>query len=169
MATESPPPTEPSLAALLSGILTDATAMLLQEWTLAKREVHQELRQTQRAALALGSGAGITVIGGLLLIVMLVLLLAAWTKMPLWGCYGLIGGTFAIVGGILVVRGKAHITALDRVLPQTRETLQGSVPRQTEQPAAERQPGVSSSPVPGRAGQPPGGAPALTPQPSGSW
>ena len=67
MATESLPPTEPSLAALLSGILTDATAMLLQQWTLAKREVHQELRQTQRAALALGSGAGVTVIGGLLL------------------------------------------------------------------------------------------------------
>jgi len=161
MGTESPPPTEPSLGALLSGILTDATAMLLQEWTLAKREVHQELRQTQRAALALGSGAGVAVIGGLLLIVMLVLLLAAWTKMPLWGCYGLIGGAFALVGGILVARSKAHITALDRVLPQTRETLQGSVPRQTEQPAAERQPGVSSSPVPGRAGQPPDGAPAL--------
>src|SRR3954470_19634783 len=131
MANESPSPPEPSLTALLSGILADAKAVLLQEWTLAKREVQQELRHTQRAALALGSGAGVAVIGGLLLMVMLVWLLAAWTKIPLWGCYGLIGGAVALIGGILVARGKAQITALDRVLPQTRETLQGSVPRQT--------------------------------------
>ena len=92
MDNRSPQPAAPSLAALLGGILNDAKDLLGQELTLAKLEGHDELRQIKAAALSLGIGVGVVAVGGMLLSVMLVHVLAAYTAVPLWGCYGAVGG-----------------------------------------------------------------------------
>jgi hypothetical protein len=100
----------PNLAALLGGIMHDAKDLLLQELTLAKLEGHDELRQIK------------TAVGGILLSLMLVHGLAAYTDIPLWGCYGIVGSVFGVLGWVLLASGKHKIEGID-VMPQTVETM----------------------------------------------
>ena len=106
MDTRSSHPAAPSLAALLGGIMHDAKELLVQELTLAKLEGHDELHQIKTAAISLGIGVGVTAIGGMLLSVMLVHVLAAYTDIPLWGCYGVVGSGFGVLGWVLLASGK---------------------------------------------------------------
>ena len=113
---------ESNLAALLGGIMNDAKDLLIQELTLAKLEVHDELRQIKTAALYLGIGIGAATVSGMLLSVMLVHVLAAYTDMPLWGCYGIVGSGFGVLGWVLLASGKHKVEEID-VMPQTVETM----------------------------------------------
>jgi hypothetical protein len=122
MDNRSPRPAAPSLAALLGGIMKDAKDLLVQELTLAKLEGHDELRQIKTAALSLGIGVGVAAVGGILLSVMLVQVLAAYTDIPLWGCYGIVGSVFGVLGGVLLALGKHKIEEIG-VMPQTMETM----------------------------------------------
>src|SRR6266511_2694153 len=99
MANASHPPSEPSLAVLLGGIVNDAKDLLVQQFTMAKLEVQDELRKTKAVALSLSIGLGILAMGGILLVLMLVHLLAVSTHIPLWGCYGIVGGILVVLGG----------------------------------------------------------------------
>jgi len=114
---------EPSLASLLGGIINDAKDLMVQEFTMAKLEVEDELRKTKTAAISFGIGAGVTAVGSLLLILMLVHLLRALTDIPLWGCYGIIGGALLVVGIVLLTMGKQTAEKIEVVPPQTVETL----------------------------------------------
>jgi hypothetical protein len=122
MDTRSPRPAAPSLAALLGGIMHDAKDLLVQELTLAKLEGQDELRHIKTAALSLGIGIGVAAVGGILLSVMLVHVLAAYTDIPLWGCYGIVGSVFGVLGWVLLASGKYKIEEID-VMPQTVETM----------------------------------------------
>jgi hypothetical protein len=122
MDTRSPQPAAPSLAALLGGIMKDAKDVLVQELTLAKLEGHEELGHMKTAALLLGIGGGVAAVGGLLLSVMLVHVLAAYTDMPFWGCYGIVGSVLAVLGWVLLAAGKHKIEEID-MMPQTVETM----------------------------------------------
>src|SRR5262245_30010213 len=114
---------EPSLAALLGGIINDARDLLLQEFTMAKLEMQDELRKTKTAAILLSIGIGVASIGGILLVLMLVHLLHSLTELPLWGCYGIVGGVFVLVGVIFLSTGKKTAEDIEVVPPQTVETL----------------------------------------------
>jgi len=118
---------EPSLAQLLTGIANDAKELLRQELALAKHEVREDLRKTKTAMLSLGIGVGVAAIGGLLLILMLVHLLNALAGLPLWACYGIVGGLFLIMGGVLLLIAKHTIARIDVVPPQTVETMKENV------------------------------------------
>ena len=122
MDNRSPRPAAPSLAALLGGIMHDAKDLLVQELTLAKLEGQDGLRHIKTAVLLLGIGVGVAAIGSMLLIVMLVHVLAAYTDIPLWGCYGIVGSVFGVLGGVLLASGKHKVEEID-VMPQTVETM----------------------------------------------
>jgi membrane-bound ClpP family serine protease len=114
---------EPTLTQLLTGLMNDAKELLRQELALAKHEVRQELRQTLLVVVFLGIGIGIAAIGGLLLILMLVHLLHALTALPLWACYGIVGGLFAVVGVVLLIIGKRKTAGIHMVPRETVETM----------------------------------------------
>jgi hypothetical protein len=117
-----PPSAEPSVAALVAGLINDARDLLLQEFTMAKLEVQDELRKTKAAALSLGIGVCIAAVGGLLLLLMLVHLLHALTPILLWGCYGIVGGVLLLAGLLLLFRGKKTAEEI-AVVPETVQTL----------------------------------------------
>jgi hypothetical protein len=119
--------TEPTLAQLVGELVVDAKQLLRQELALAKHEMHEEVRKTKIALVSFGVGAGIGAIGGLLLIVMVVHLLNALTELPLWTCYGIVGGVCAIAGIVLLYRGEHQITQIDLVPEQTVETMKENV------------------------------------------
>jgi len=116
-------PGEPSLAALIGSIMNDAKDLLVHEFTMAKLEVRDELNKTKTAAISLGVGAGIAAVGSLLLILMLVHLLRAFTAIPLWGCYGIIGTVLLVIGVALLMTGKKTAQKIDVIPPQTVDTL----------------------------------------------
>jgi len=122
MPNASHPSAEPSLAALIGGIINDARDLLLQEFTMAKLEVQDELRKTKAAVISLGIGIGIAAVGGLLLLLMLVHLLHALTPIPLWGCYGIVGGVLVLAGLLVLYSGKKAVEEIE-VVPETVETL----------------------------------------------
>lgn len=99
----------PGFSSLISGILRDAKDLVIQGAALAKLEVKDELRKAKSAAIAAGIGLGTAAIGGILLILMVVHLLAASTEIPLWGSYGIVGGVLLVVGGILFAAGKSKV------------------------------------------------------------
>ena len=92
MGNGSPQTSRASFVSLVGGIARDAKDLLLQEVALTKLAAQYELRQAKSASITLGIGIGAVALGGILLMLMLVHLLEAWTVVPLWGCYGIVGG-----------------------------------------------------------------------------
>jgi Putative Actinobacterial Holin-X, holin superfamily III len=134
---------ELSVAALLGGIVNDVKDLLVQELALTKLEVQDTLRKAKTAAIALGIGIGVVAIGGMLLMLMLVQVLAAYTEIPLWGCYGIVGGVLVVLGGVLLAMGKRQVEEIDVVPQRTLETMKENVQWLTEQPTCNR-----TSPLP---------------------
>jgi hypothetical protein len=126
-------PREPTVAQLLTGLVQDAQKLLRQEVALATHELRRELRTTIRAGMSLGIGIGLAAIGGWLLILMLVHLVHALTALPLWACYGIVGGLLAAGGIGLLVLGKQKLVQLHLVPQDTVKTMKENVQWLTEQ------------------------------------
>lgn len=118
---------EPTLAELVNGLMSDATLLLHQELALAKQELYEEADKAKSAMASLGVGIGIAVIGGLLLIIMLVHALQALTEWPIWTCYGIVGGFFAVLGAALLYRARQQISHIDIVPQLTVETMKENI------------------------------------------
>ena len=120
---------EPGLASLVSGIISDAQALLKQEVALARSEVTQEIRKTRDALISLGIGIAIATVGGLLLVLTLVHLLNWLTdgQLPLWACYGIIGALMVIIGGAVFFIGSHKASEINIVPRQTMETMKENV------------------------------------------
>ena len=104
------------LASLVGAIARDTERLLGQHADLLRSELREGLRGAPAAMAAMGAGAGLLAAGGLLGSLMLVHGLHKSTRIPLWACYGLVGGAMAAVAGGLVVAGTRRAAAL-RVLP----------------------------------------------------
>ena len=115
------------VVALIGDILADAYTLLLQELQLAKHELQEEARKTLSASLALGSGIFLALFGGLFLLFMLVYLLNALTELPLWACYGSIGGLLVIAAIALLVFGVKRVKQVQVLPVRTVETLKENV------------------------------------------
>jgi len=113
--------TDSSVADLISGLVTDAQQLVRREIDLAKHEVSIEVDKVKQGAVALGAGAGLAVIGALLLGHMLVYLVQALTGLSLWVSYLIVGAIFAIGGGILLMQGIKRMKDVD---PMPRETIE---------------------------------------------
>lgn len=96
-----------SFSILLGGVVIDAKDLLAQQLTLTKLELQRELDKAKTAAIALGIGLAIIAMGTTLLLLMLVQILAVYTEIPLWGCYGIVGGMLALFGALLIASGKS--------------------------------------------------------------
>lgn len=100
------------LAALLGDIVRDSGKLLGQQLDLLGAELKQELRRATGGAVSVAAGGGLTAAGGLLSGMMLAHLLHRTTRLPLWGCYGVVGGALAAGGAALLGAGGARLAHL---------------------------------------------------------
>lgn len=115
---------EPSMSALVSGIIRDTQTLIKQEMALAKHEVKDEVHKTVQAGVSLSVGVGLVAVGAGLLLLMLVHLLNwAIPAMPSWGGYGIVGGIVLLVGVGLLLFARSKAEDIHLQLPQTTETL----------------------------------------------
>jgi len=121
--------TTPSMASLVTGIIGDAERLVKQEVTLARRELQAEFEKLKTAIMSMALGGGVALLGGLLLSFFLVYFLNALTydRLPLWACFGIVGGLLAVTGGILLFIGATKVSEIQLVPPQTAETMKENV------------------------------------------
>ena len=119
--------TKSRFASLIEELIGDIKNLITQEIRLAKHEVQYELGKVKTAAVSIGAGIGVAVVGGLLLILMLVHLLQALTELPLWACYGIVGGLSLAVGVGLLVKGKNMVADIHIVPPKTVQSIKENV------------------------------------------
>ena len=117
---------EPSVTELVEDVVDDARRLLTQQIDLFKQELREESGRVVRAAAEVGAGAGLVTLGGVLTAHAAVHLLHRSSRLPLWGCYGLVGGLLAAAGGGLLGRARAEAAGL-KLAPQTTEALEENV------------------------------------------
>jgi hypothetical protein len=115
---------ERSAATLLSGIISDAQHLIQQQLAMFRQEIRDDVRKGKQAIVPLAVGIGITAVGGVFLLLMLPLLLHwAVPALPLWACFGILGGVLATLGGALVYAGVRKIESLDLLSNQAVEAF----------------------------------------------
>jgi tetrahydromethanopterin S-methyltransferase subunit D len=111
---------ERSVTTLVSGIIADAQQLIGQQLTMFRQEIRDDLRKSRDAVLALAAGVGISLVGGVLVLIMLPLLLR-WVvpELPLWVCFGIVGGVLAAIGGVLVYAGVKKFESFNPLSDQS--------------------------------------------------
>lgn len=108
---------ETGTGTLMKGILLDAQDLVGQQLQLFRSEVKQEVRHLKSGMVSISIGAGIVVAGALTIVGMLVHLLAAKTEIPLWGCYGIVGGGLMLPGLLILFGGKKSVADVQLAPP----------------------------------------------------
>lgn len=123
MADDVPSTSGPSMTRLVSGIIDDTQRLLNHQVELLKLDLRKDLREAKEAGMALVVAGSILAGGALLLLFMLVHLLSwAVPTLPLWGCFGIVGGLVTLVGGMVFYHGREK---LDNLNPLPEESVQG--------------------------------------------
>lgn len=94
---------------LLGGLIGDVRTLFRQELQLLRDEFFSEIAKIRQAAVAIGIGIGLTVLGGLFALVMLVHVLHQFVHLPLWAGYGLIGVILFAIGAALLIKAKQSL------------------------------------------------------------
>jgi hypothetical protein len=121
------PANDASVTDLISGLVSDAQHLVRREIDLAKREITIELDKVKQGAIALGIGAGVALIGALLLGHMLVHLVQDLTGLSLWVSYLIVGALFAVGGGLMLMQGLKRMKDVDPVPRETIESVRKDV------------------------------------------
>jgi len=101
MATDTfKPESDASMTQLLSGIIGDAQELVRQQLAMFRTELQHDVRRTKQALVALVCGLALAAVGGALLCFMAVHGLHAAFELPLWACFGIVGGVLAAAGGV---------------------------------------------------------------------
>jgi hypothetical protein len=115
------------LAGLVQTIAGDVERLVGQHAALAHAELRDGLGPAPAAVAALGTGAGLVAAGGVLGTLMLVHGLHRSTRIPLWGCYGLVGGVLAAAGCGLIAAGTRRAASIRLIPSETIAALREDV------------------------------------------
>lgn len=124
MATDLQTSSEPSMSSLLSGIFSDVQELFKQQMALFKTEVRSDVRRTGQATVYLAVGGVVLFVGVILLCLMAVYALEAYTTLKLWACFGIVGGIIASLGGALVVFGREKFLSINPLPDESLAALQ---------------------------------------------
>jgi hypothetical protein len=108
---------------LVEPITQDVDRFLGLHADLLRSELRQKAAEASPALVSIGAGAGLAAAGGLLGSLMLVHGLHRTTRLPLWGCFGLVGGLLGTVGVGLVGIGTRRLAGVSLLPQETIATL----------------------------------------------
>jgi Putative Actinobacterial Holin-X, holin superfamily III len=115
---------EQSAASLVHGIMADVQQLIQQQLVMFRQEIQDTLSQVLYAAITLAVASGITAVGSGMLLLMLPLLLNWYApELPLWACFGIVGGTIAVVGGIGIFAGVRKVQSCHPLSSQAVEAF----------------------------------------------
>lgn len=114
---------EPSIAQLLSTLLTDAQTLIRKEVLLARQEFSTTLKTARQGAVLLGAGVGVMAAGGLLLLLALVYGLSAGLNLPLWLSFLIVGALLALIGSAVLASGVNQVKQVSIVPNETIESI----------------------------------------------
>src|SRR5262245_4986260 len=142
MANELQSPPEPSMTSLLSGIIDDVQVLIKQQGELIRSEIKHDFQKTRIAVSSIGVGVGIAGLGVILLGVMVAYLLHWRTApaghdpagIPLWGCFGIVGGALSLLGGALIFAGKKKFDSFNPLPDESFQALKENLQWQTNNP-----------------------------------
>jgi len=135
---ETPQSDEPSIATLVGSLVADAQDLVRKEVELAKQEVRVEVGKVKDSAISLGIGGGVLAVGGLLLVLMLVHMLADLFDIRLWISYLIVGALFAVAGAFLLQRGRSRMSEVDLVPHETIDSVRKDVEWIKEQSTSDK-------------------------------
>lgn len=115
-----------SIAALLEGLFYDLKALVMQEFRLATHEYQEEFGKAKTVAASLVGGGLLLAVGGVLLILMLVHMIAA-AGLPLWASYGLVGLAACGAGIALLMKAKTRAGDIHLMPIRTVHTIKENV------------------------------------------
>jgi len=124
MAVDLQNGTEGSVSGLMTGIFHDAQELMKQQLVLLRHEVKDDVRKTVAGGASVVAGAGVSLLGTLMLCFMVVYLISwAAPALPLWVCYGIVGAVIAAIGGALLYFGVRKFKSLNPVPEQSLQAL----------------------------------------------
>jgi hypothetical protein len=124
MATDVMPNTEPSMTKLVGGIIDDTQRLLIQQGELLKADIRKDFKEAKEVGQEMIIAGSLLGVGGLLLSFMLVHFLTwAVPDLPHWGSFGIVGGLFALAGGIVFYRGREKLDKLNPLPEQSAKAL----------------------------------------------
>jgi len=114
---------EPGVTKLVGGIIEDIQELFKSQLDLFRAEIQDDMRRTKEAGTLVIAGVLVLLLGGIFLGLMLVYLLSAKTELPLWGSFGIIGGSAAILGTILYLWGREKFASFNPLPDKSVEAL----------------------------------------------
>lgn len=112
-------PRTESVWELMRGIVRDARMLSIKEFTAAKLEIRQEISKAILSSVSLGVGVFLLATGLTLLSLVLALVLASYFVLPLWETLGIVGGTYCVVGVIVILAGRSKMKSTHPIPQQT--------------------------------------------------
>jgi len=116
-----------SMTQLVSGIISDAQELLKQQLAMFRTELKEDVRRTKQALIALVCGVALAAVGALLLCFMAVYGLEAAFDLPLWGCFGIVGGVLAAAGGIALYSAVRQFNEFNPLPDESAQALKENV------------------------------------------
>jgi len=98
-------PTQETWSELVAGIVDDATHLFRKELELAKLEIRNDLKNLKSLLTGIAIGVIFMLLGISILCVALALALFAYTTLPQWACFGLVGVVMLVAGLCFIVAG----------------------------------------------------------------
>jgi hypothetical protein len=108
-------------------IVHDAKRLATLHTELLRSELRQTAGKVSPALNSIGTGAGLTAAGGLLASLALVHGLHRSSRLPLWGCYGVVGAVLGTVGVGLMSAGRRRLLSVDLIPHETLATIQEDI------------------------------------------
>lgn len=115
---------EPSLGDLFKELAQESSTLIRQEIGLAKVEMRENVRKLGKDLVMLAIGGGILLVGLLVLTAFLVAGLGDMLGDEYWLGALIVGVVYALIGGVLLMRGKSGMQHDDLKPEQTLASLQ---------------------------------------------
>jgi len=116
---------EPSLADLVSGIVSDTQHLLKQQLLLFRQEFEEDARKTREATTIMAAGATVALAGMIVLCIGLAYLLHwAAPRLELWVCFTIIGAAGTGLGALLVYQSWSEFRSFNPLPDKSVRALQ---------------------------------------------